>query len=179
VLSFERRTELAINRVPLTDLRDNPTGCCPRFHPDRWAEQALRFEGKRFARIVSRNVRQVPQDMAPAYAAAASAIEKAGAWEDQQLLVLNRILPTRDAEHLFAVGKDVPGLEMVRLDGHYRTRLFEGPYGLAPHWQAALEQELADRGLEAEQVHFYFTTCPACAQAYGHNYVVAVAKLRL
>ena len=116
--------------------------------------------------------------MAPAYAAAASAIEKAKAWDDQQLLVLNRVLKSPEAEHLFAVSKPVRGMEMVRLDGDYRTRLFEGPYQQAPQWQGEFEQELAQKGLMAEKIYFYFTTCPACSEFYGRNYVVAVAKLR-
>jgi hypothetical protein len=166
------------NRVPPTDLRDNPTGCCPRFRPNGWDEQALHFEGKPFVRAISDGVRHVPQDMAPAYAAAASAIEKARAWEEHQMLVLNRVFQAKKAEHLFAVRKPVPGMELVRLDGDYRTRLFEGPYEQAPQWQAEFERELTGQGLPAEQIYFYFTTCPACAEFYGRNYVVAVAKLR-
>jgi len=166
------------NRVPPIDLRDNPTGCCPRFRPGGWDEQALHFEGKPFVRAISHGVNHVPQDMAPAYAAAASAIEKANAWEDRQMLVLNRVFPAREAEHLFAVRKPVPGMELVRLDGDYRTKLFEGRYEQAPQWQADFEAELADQGLQAEQIYFYFTTCPACAEFYGRNYVVAVAKLQ-
>ena len=165
------------NRVPPTDLRDNPTGCCPRFRPEGWDEQVLHFEDKPFVRAVSQGVKHVPQDLAPAYAAAASAIEKAKAWDDQQLLVLNRVLQSREAEHLFAVRKPVRGMEMVRLDGDYRTKLFEGAYEQAPRWQSEFEQELAQEGLAAEQIYFYFTTCPACSEFYGRNYVVAVAKL--
>ena len=92
--------------------------------------------------------------------------------------MLNRVFHGRRAEHLFAVRKPVRGMENVRLHGEYRTRLFEGSYAQAPQWQAEFEQELADQGLGAEQVYFYFTTCPACSEFYGRNYVVAVAKLR-
>lgn len=166
------------NRVPPTDRRDNPTGCCPRFRPQGWDEQALHFEHKPFVRAISHGVQHVPHDMAPAYAAAASAIERANAWEDQQLLVLNRVLPAQEAEHLFAVRRPVPGMELVELDGDYRTKLFEGPYEQAPHWQAEFERELAEQRLIVQQIYFYFTTCPACAEYYGRNYVVAVAKLR-
>ncbi len=176
---IERLSVLETNRVPATDLRDNPTGCCPRFRPERWDAQTLHFERKPFARAMSREVLRVPQDMTPAYAAAASAIERAGAWEDEQMLVLNRLLPARQAEHLFAVSKNVPGLDMVRLDGEYRTKLFEGDYRLVAQWQGEFEEDLAAQGYAAEQFYFYFTTCPACAEFYGRNYVVAVAKLQV
>jgi hypothetical protein len=178
VPTFEPVRVHETNRVPSTDRHDNPTGCCPRFHPERWDGQALHFEAKPFARTVSRGVKHVPQDMAPAYAAAASAIEKAKAWEDQQMLVLNRVLQARQAEHLFAVSKAVPGMELVRLDGDYRTKVFEGAYAQAPQWQGEFQQELAQEGLLAEQIYLYFTTCPACSEFYGRNYVVAVAKLQ-
>ncbi len=174
----EAGTVLATNHVPPTDLLDRPTGCCPRFHADLWDDQALHFENKRFARATSCSVKHVPQDMAPAYAAAACAIEKAGAWHDNEMLVLNRIVPGGAAEHLFAVRKDVPQLEMVRLDGDYRTRVFEGPYDDAPRWQDQFRRDLARRGLEVARLYLYFTTCPACAEALGANYVVAVARLQ-
>lgn len=172
------REPLEKNRIPVTDLHDSPTGCCPRFHPERWDEQVLHFEQRLFARAMSRNVKHVPQDLALAYADAASAIEKARAWEEQQLLVLNRMVTARDAEHLFLVGRNVPGLQMVRLDGEYRTRLFEGDYQQVPHWQAEFEEDLAARGMPADRVYFHYTSCPKCAEAYGRNYVVAVAKMR-
>ena len=35
--------------LPVVDLSDNETGCCPRFHPGPWDQQQLHFENKPFA----------------------------------------------------------------------------------------------------------------------------------
>ena len=40
-----------------------------------------------------------------------------------------------------------------------------------------MKADLASRGLEADTVYFFYTTCPKCLEVYGKNYVVAVAAL--
>lgn len=166
------------NRVPVTDPSDNPTGCCPRFSPEGWDGQDLHFEDKPFVRAITHSRDYVPQDMARVFGETYGAIQAAGAWDDHQGLVLSRDLSPDAAEHLFAVRTDVPGAAMTRLTGDYRTKVFEGPYERAPEWQAAFERELAAEGKAAEATYFYYTTCPKCAETYGENYVVGVAKLR-
>jgi len=37
---------------------------------------------------------------------------------------------------------------------------------------------LSKMGKMAEKYYFYFTTCPKCAQKYGHNYIVAFAQVK-
>jgi hypothetical protein len=176
--SDSRRQQMDTNRVPVSNPSDNPTGCCPRFSPEGWDAQELHFEGKPFVRAITHSRDYVPQDMAPVFGETFGAIQTAGAWDDLQALVLSHDLSPSEAEHLFAVSTDVPGTEMVRLAGDFRTKLFEGPYEQVPQWLAAFEDELAAEGLTADPVYFYYTTCPKCAAAYGKNYVVAVARLR-
>lgn len=166
------------NRVPVSDTTDNPTGCCPRFSPEGWDKQMLHFEAKPFVRATTHSQDYVPLDMAQIFGETFGAIEAAGAWEKDQSLILSRDLSPSKAEHLFAVGADVPRMEMVRLDGDYRTKIFEGPYDQEPQWKAAFEKELAAEGRAADTIYFYFTTCPKCAAFYGKNYVVGIAKLR-
>jgi hypothetical protein len=36
---------------------------------------------------------------------------------------------------------------------------------------------VAERGKKLEKLYFAYTTCPACAEAYGKNYVVLFAKV--
>ena len=66
---------------------------------------------------------------------------------------------------------------MVRLTGDYRTKVFEGDYANAPRWKGAFEDELETQGLDAEELYFFYTTCPKCAATYGKNYVVGVARV--
>lgn len=173
--SKERTMET--NRTPAYDTSDNPTGCCPRFKPEGWDGQELHFEGKLFARAKTHSVFHIPIDMGPVFAKTFKAIEAAGAQPPNQTIVLSRDLSPWSAEHLFAVTAPVEGLEMARLSGDYRTRVFEGPYQDAPNWVRGFNDELNRRGERAERTYFFYTTCPKCAKAYGKNYVVGVAQV--
>lgn len=165
------------NRTPLFDGSDSPTGCCPRFHPEGWDGQALRFADKLFVRARTRSLFHVPMDMGPVFADTFAAIQAAGAEDPAQTLILSRDLSPWSAEHLFAVSKPVPGREMVRLSGDYRTQVFEGPYKDAPKWADAMKASLAAGGQSPARTYFFYTTCPKCSKTYGRNYVVAVAEL--
>ena len=81
------------------------------------------------------------------------------------------------AEHLFAVDKDVPGADMVRLSGTFVTKVFEGPYAEAKTWCGEMARVVQHRGKHLDALYFFYTTCPRCAKAYGRNYVVGVARV--
>ena len=66
----------------------------------------------------------------------------------------------------------------MHLTGDYLTQVFEGPYETTPAWASQIEAEVANRGLEMDRLYFFYTTCPKCAEIYGKNYVVGVAKTR-
>lgn len=165
------------NRTPHYLASDNPTGCCPRFDPAGWDGQHLHFEDKLFARAKTHSLFHIPMDMGAVFGRTQAAIEAGQAQDIDQFIVLSHELSPWSAEHLFAVDRVVPGVEMTRLSGDFATRVFDGPFSDAPKWSAELRADLAARGEEASEVYFFYTTCPKCAKAYGHNYVVGVARL--
>jgi hypothetical protein len=166
------------NALPHYDASDNPTGCCPRFNPAGWDRQDLHFADKRFIAARTRSIAHIPLDMAPVFRSAFVAIERAKARGPDDFLVLSRDRSAWSAEHLFAVTGDVPDYPVVSLSGHYRTRVFEGPFKSVPAWARDVERDAHSRGKELEDLYFFYTTCPKCAKAYGKNYVVAVGKER-
>ena len=163
------------NAPPRYDASDNPTGCCPRFRPEGWDGAEMHFVDKPFVRARTHSIMHVPLDMGRVFGRVQGAIAKAGAEPPAARLVLSRDLSPYAAEHLFAVDRPVPGEEMTTLSGDFRTRVFEGPYRRVPTWHRALDPEAA-RG--ADDVWFFYTTCPKCARAYGRNYVVGVVRTR-
>lgn len=165
------------NRLPDYDRSDNPTACCPRFHPDGWDRQTLHFRDKLFIRAETRSVFHVPINMGRVFATTHKAIANAGAMADRQFIVLSREISPWSAEHFFAVKHVVPGQQMVHLSGDYRTRVFEGPYGKVPEWMDDMDADMKAAGELPGNVYFFYTTCPRCAKAYGKNYVVAVAEV--
>ena len=164
------------NQTPALDASDNDTNCCPRFRPEPWQDQELHFDNKLFVRASTVSAFHMPLNMGSVFARTIGAIETAHA-AGGGLLVLSHDDSAWHAEHLFAVDKEVPGAEMVRLSGDFLTRVFEGPYKEAPTWAATMAAYVKERGKHLDTMYFFYTTCPKCARHYGKNYVVGVAKV--
>lgn len=167
---------MQVNVLPKYDQSDNPTGCCPRFKSEGWDQQEIHLKDKLFLRAKTKSALHVPINMGSVFSEAQTAIEKADAQDAKELLVLSRDLSPWKAEHLFAVTKDVPDHEMVRLSGDFVTKVFEGPYKNAKSWYDSMLAAEAN-GRKTDEVYFFYTTCPKCAKTYGENYVVGFAKL--
>lgn len=165
------------NQLPTYDQSDNPTGCCPRFKPEGWDKQDLHFEDKLFVKATTRNLMHIPINMGKVFQKTFEAIEKADAYDPEHFVVLTRDVSPWKSEHYFAVTREVPGEEHVKLNGDFTTRVFEGPYKNAPDWYAHFQEELKEAGQELKDLYFFYTTCPKCAKAYGKNYVVGFAKV--
>ncbi len=166
-----------MNALPPCDMSINPTGCCPKFNPQGWDAQELHFHDKRFVRATTRSLMHVPINMGKVFARVQGHIEKAGALDASDFIVLSRDTSAFAAEHLFAVPKTVPDEEMTTLSGDFVTKVFEGPYKEVAHWHEDMATLVRARGGEPKSIWFFYTTCPKCAKAYGQNYVVGVAEL--
>lgn len=167
---------MQINATPVFDKTDNPTGCCPRFKPEPWEDQELVFENKPFVRASTVSMFHVPLNMGSVFAKTWAAIEKAHA-DSGRFLVMSHDDSAWHAEHLFAVDHDVPGADMVHLTGTFLTNVFEGPYSEARTWSKEMESAVRHKGKRLDTLYFFYTTCPRCAKAYGHNYVVGIARV--
>lgn len=165
------------NALPKYDASDNTTGCCPRFIPDGWDDQELHFDDKLFVKVKTASEEYVPTNMGEVFTNTFADIENADAHDDNDFIVLSRDVSASEAEHFFAVTKPVPDQENVRWNGNYLTKLFEGPYEDAPKWEKQFKAEIESHGSDAGKIYYFYTTCPKCAQAYGKNYIVAVAEL--
>jgi hypothetical protein len=166
------------NALPHYDASDNPTNCCPRFNPQGWDEQELHFDNKLFVKATTSSLFHIPLNMGSVFPRTFEAIEQAQAANMDQFIVLSHDPSAWHGEHFFAVTKDVPGQEMVRLSGDYLTKVFEGPYKEAPKMEKEMEAFVHSRGKQVGKVYFFYTTCPKCAKVYGKNYMVAVAEVQ-
>ena len=167
---------MEVNATPLYDKTDNPTGCCPRFKPEPWEDQALVFADKPFVRTSTVSLFHIPLNVGSMYRKTFAAIAQAHA-DTGGFLVLTQDESPWHAEHLFAVDKDVPGADMVRLSGTFVTKVFEGPYAEAKTWCGEMARVVQHKGKHLDALYFFYTTCPRCAKAYGRNYVVGVARV--
>lgn len=166
-----------VNQLPIYDQSDNPTGCCPRFKQEGWDNQNLHFKDKLFVKASTRNLIHIPVNMGKVFQRTFEAIESAGAYDPDQFVVLTRDVSPWKSYLYFAVTKEVPGEEHVRLNGDFSTRVFEGSYKNAPDWYVQIQKEVSESGQELQDLYFFYTTCPKCAKAYGKNYVVSFARV--
>lgn len=165
------------NALPKYDQSVNTTGCCPRFDPTGWDGAELHFREKPFLRAETLSAMHIPLNMGKVFSRVQGHIDDAGAMDPDQFIVLSRDLSAFKGEHLFAVTKNVPDEDMIRLSGDYVTKVFEGPYRETKDWYGDLKALSASRGKTDGNVWFFYTTCPKCAKAYGKNYVVGLAEV--
>ena len=169
--------DVGADQLPRMDMSDVPTGCCPRFDPKGWDGLKLRFDNKLFVRALTRSLLHVPLNMGTVFTRVQSHIEDAGAQDPDRYLVLSCDLSATEAEHYFAVTKDVPGETMTTLSGDFLTRVFEGSYGHAKEWVHEMEVAAEAAGKAGKRIFMFYTTCPRCAREYGKNYVIGFVEV--
>ena len=166
-----------LNQLPHYDQSVNTTGCCPKFNPEGWDGQELHFKDKPFVRAETRSAMHIPLNMGKVFSRVQGGIEKAGAFNEDDFIVLSHDPSPWKSEHYFAVTKPVPDEEMTTLSGDYLTKVFEGPYREVKHWNDEMHDLARANDKEPDRVMFFYTTCPKCAKAYGSNYVVGVVEV--
>jgi len=152
------------------------TGCCPRFDPEPWDEREIKLEDTlfikdrvcaflhipiRFGRLMKRNTER---------------IDAAGARAERPLMLCDE-KSLWHTDVYIAVTKEVPGAKMRTLSGTFLAKVFEGPFKNAGKWHKEMDYYVRAKGSTAKRVYTYYTTCPACAKAYGKNYTVLLAEV--
>ena len=77
-----------------------------------------------------------------------------------------------------AVDREVDGAENVTLSGKFLSKVYEGSFENTREWCDDFEDFAKSKGLETRKWYMWYTTCPACAEKYGKNYVVIVGEVQ-
>ncbi len=165
------------NTFPRYDTSTNTTGCCAKFNPVGWDDRVLHFNHNLSTGAITKSAMHVPLNMGRVFSRVQGHIEDAAAMKEDEVLVLSRELGPWEAEHYFAVNRDVEGEDMTTLSGDFLTRVFEGGYSKAEDWCHEMEVAARAHGKAPGRVFMYYTTCPKCANAYQENYVVGVVEI--
>ena len=165
----------------MMEVQHNPpaiesTGCCPRFDPAGFQDAEISWQGEPFVADHVRSVFHVPLNMNRRMSKNQELIQASGAAAAVPLTLTFERSPW-GADLFIRVSKRVPAARMAYLSGTFLTRVYEGPYRDAPKWAEDMRRFVAARGRTLEELYFAYTTCPACAKAYGKNYVVLFAKV--
>ena len=151
------------------------TGCCPRFDPAPWSEEEIVWRDKLFVKDRVRSFLHVPLNFGKVVVRNIEKIQAAGAG-DKGLMVCDEN-SLWGADLYIAVTKEVPGTQSAQISGTFLSRVFEGPFKNAGKWAREMTAWVESKGKRVEKLLFYYTTCPKCAQVYGKNYVVLLAKV--
>ncbi|KIM10929.1 MAG: hypothetical protein KU37_07375 [Sulfuricurvum sp. PC08-66] len=165
------------NQLPHYDRSVNTTGCCPKFNPEGWDGQTLHFENKPFVKAKAWSLMYMPLTLGSMMSRVQGRIEAQDVLDEDDYIVLSSDPSPFRSEHLFAVKAPIEGEENVRISGDYLTKVFEGDYTQMGKWYKAMDEYAKTQGKKVMKQHFFYTTCPKCAKAYGQNYVVGVAQV--
>jgi hypothetical protein len=152
------------------------TGCCPPFDPSPWRDREITWTDEPFVADHVRSVFHIPLDMNRRMKKNQALIAASGAAPTVPLMLSDESSPW-GADLFIRVTKPVSGARMASLSGTFLTRVYEGAYRNAPRWAEDMRSFVAAQGKTLEKLYFAYTTCPACAKAYGKNYVVLFAKI--
>jgi hypothetical protein len=152
------------------------TGCCKRFDPAAWEEKEVTWDKKVFVKDHVTSLFHIPINMGKVVVRNLELIQKADAEAGQQLMLCDE-KSLWGCDIYIAVAKEVAGAEMATISGTFLTRVFEGPYKNVGKWAKEMQGYVAEKGKQLRKIYFCYTTCPACAKAYGKNYVVLFAQI--
>ncbi|HSB46783.1 MAG TPA: hydrolase [Candidatus Bilamarchaeum sp.] len=155
---------------------DSETGCCKRFDPGPWDGKAITFREKLFLRERTVSFMHIPLNFGSVMARSMDKIAGAGALSDEPLMMCDES-SLWGADVFIAVSRPVPGARMEKLSGTFLAKAFEGPFSDIGKWVKRMEAHVAAKGERMKKLYFFYTTCPACAKAYGKNYVVLMAQV--
>ncbi len=155
---------------------ESETGCCPRFNPEPWDEKEISFQEKLFVKDHVRSFLHVPLNFGKVMVRNMERIKEAGALVPLPVMLSDE-KSLWGADIYIAVAKEVPGAKMARISGTFLTKVFEGPYKDAGQWAKEMKSYVKSKAREMKKMYFFYTTCPKCAEYYGKNYTVILAKV--
>ncbi len=164
----------------MTHNTNESDACCPEFDPGPWNEKSHTWKDKLF---ITDTVPQFlhrprPSTMKKIIGRMWQKVQDAQASPEIKDFLLLAYDPSPWKSELYmTVTKEVPGAENVKLSGIYLSKVFDGPYNAVPQWVQEMETYVSSQGKKPKKYYFYFTTCPKCAERYGHNYAVAFAQV--
>jgi len=155
---------------------ESETGCCPRFNPEPWDEKEIAWQDKLFIKDSVRSFLHIPLNFGKVIVKNMELIKGAEALTPQPLMLADD-KSLWGSDIYIAVSKDVPGARMEKISGTFLTKVFEGPYKDAGRWVKQMKAFVSSKGRNIEKLYFFYTTCPKCAEFYGKNYTVLVARV--
>lgn len=148
--------------------------CCPRFDPSLWEEKQFEWRNKRFIRDKVFTFLFIPLNFGQVMRRLDKIVTAAGATVPDNICLSEHSSKWK-MNLLLAVDKEITGVENVTLNGHFFSKVYEGPFKDTAKWIADFSAAAQQHQLKIGRMFMWYTTCPKCAKKYGKNYVVIIA----
>jgi len=152
------------------------TGCCPRFHPEKWDGNKIKFTDKIFLKDHVTSFFHIPLNYGQVMKRNMERMEKANAISPESI-VLNDENSLWGSDVYIEVKKEIPHAEIEKISGTFLTKVFEGPYKNMNKYVEEMKSYVQKKDQKLKKLYFYYTYCPKCAKDYGQNYTVLFAQI--
>ena len=152
--------------------------CCPEFDPKTLDGKTHVWKDKLFFPGEVKQLFHIPINMGPVITKMMKAIDDHHARPaDKDFLMLCYDPSPWKSEIYMTVTRDIPDYKMAKISGTFVSRVFDGPYQMVPECIKQMDESLKSKNQKAIKYYFHYTYCPKCAKKFGHNYIVAFAKI--
>lgn len=151
-------------------------GCCPLLDVKKWHDKTFKWTNKPFAKDSVRTFFYMPLNIGRVMKRMVALAQKSGA-SFQEGIVLSDHTSKWNMDVYVAVDKKIKGVENTVISGTFYMRVYQGPYSDTKKWAENFNRHVRTKKLKVKKLYMWYTTCPACARAYGKNYVVFVAQI--
>jgi hypothetical protein len=152
------------------------TGCCERFDPAPWQDKEFTWENKKFVKAKVFTLFYMPINFGSVIVKLMAKIKEAGA-NLKGNICLSDHTSMWNMNIYIAVDKEVTGADNITFSGTYYSRVYEDKFNETGKWCKDFEKQTKSKNLNIKKLYMWYTTCPACAKAYGKNYVVLVGQI--
>lgn len=176
---FKEYISLISNILIITEYQVTPMDdeiCCPQFNPVPWDDITTEWSDKKFIKDKVLTLFFMPLNFGSVMRRLDARMTASGASSPDNMNLSDHISKWRTDLYV-SVDKDVDGVQNGVLSGRFYSKVYEGPFKDAGRWMEDFSALLVEKGLDAEKVYSWYTTCPKCAKEHGRNYVVLFAKL--
>ncbi len=156
----------------------NKEKCCPKFDPTPWDEKEIVWENETFIKDHVICFLHIPINFGAKMIKNVKLMKAAGAMPaESEFIVLSSHDTLWGMDIYLRTKKEVPKANNAVISGNFLSKVFEGSYKNTPKWVEGMKKYVSDKKREIKDLYSYYTTCPKCAQKYGKNYVVLLAKV--
>lgn len=157
----------------------NQNICCPKLDVKYWDNKTHVWKDKLFLKDEVKQIMHIPINMGKVITRMWQQVNDAKAGPDLKNFLILAYDPSPWKSELYmTVTKDLPGSNIVKLNGTFVSKVFDGPYQAVPKWLAEMDKFLADKKQKPLKYYIHYAYCPKCAKKYGHNYGIVFAQVK-